>query len=59
VIPESEKADDQAGWKRLVALTFVVQLCSMMGVSVMFAFLPLYIETLGVGSEERAHSGPG
>lgn len=26
----------------------------MMGVSVMFSFLPLYIETLGVGSTERA-----
>ncbi len=54
MIPEAETADDQSRWKRLVALTFVVQLCSMMGVSVMFAFLPLYIETLGVGSEERA-----
>lgn len=41
-------------WRRLVALTFFVQLCSMMGVSITFSFLPLFIETLGVSPAERA-----
>jgi DHA1 family multidrug resistance protein-like MFS transporter len=54
VTAEPETTEDLPAWRRLVALTFVVQLCSMMGVSVMFSFLPLYIETLGVGSEEKA-----
>ena len=54
MISEPETSDGKPRWRRLVALTFIVQLCSMMGVSVMFSFLPLYIETLGVGSEEQA-----
>ena len=41
-------------WKRLVGLTVVIQLFSMMGVSVTTSFLPLYIQTLGVSNEDRA-----
>jgi DHA1 family multidrug resistance protein-like MFS transporter len=41
-------------WRRLVGLTVVIQLFSMMGVSVMTSFLPLYIQTIGVHSEDRA-----
>ncbi|MGH2547789.1 MAG: MFS transporter, partial [Thermomicrobiales bacterium] len=41
-------------WRRLVGLTVVIQLFSMMGVSVMTSFLPLYIQTIGVGNEDRA-----
>lgn len=41
-------------WRRLVGVSFLIQFCSMMGVSVVFAFLPLYVEHLGVESEDRA-----
>lgn len=41
-------------WRRLVGLTVVIQLFSMMGVSVTTSFLPLYIQTLGINSEDRA-----
>lgn len=41
-------------WKRLVGLTVVIQLFSMMGVSVTTSFLPLYIQTIGINSEDRA-----
>jgi DHA1 family multidrug resistance protein-like MFS transporter len=42
------------GWRRLVWMTVVVQLFSMMGVSVTTSFLPLYIQTIGVNNEDRA-----
>lgn len=42
------------GWRRLVGLTVVIQLFSMMGVSVTTSFLPLYIQTIGVQNEDRA-----
>jgi DHA1 family multidrug resistance protein-like MFS transporter len=35
-------------------MTVVVQLFSMMGVSVTTSFLPLYIQTIGVNNEDRA-----
>jgi MFS family permease len=51
-------AIDESGgvpeWRRLVAVSFLIQFCSMMGVSVVFAFLPLYVESLGIDSEGRA-----
>ncbi|MCC6705302.1 MAG: MFS transporter [Thermomicrobiales bacterium] len=46
--------EPESGWRRIVTIAFLIQFCSMMGVSVVFAFLPLYIESLGVESENRA-----
>ncbi|MEZ4623727.1 MAG: hypothetical protein R2843_02720 [Thermomicrobiales bacterium] len=40
------ESGDSTGWKRLVSVAFLVQFFSMMGVSVVFAFLPLYVEQL-------------
>ena len=50
----NDESDGARDWRRLTAIAFLVQLCSMMGVSVFFAFLPLYVEQLGVDSESRA-----
>jgi MFS family permease len=49
-----DESDAVPGWQRLVAVAFLIQFCSMMGVSTVFAFLPLYVETLGVESENQA-----
>lgn len=48
------ESGDSTGWKRLVSVAFLVQFFSMMGVSVVYAFLPLYVESLGIESEGRA-----
>ncbi len=50
----SDESVSTRDWRRLTAIAFLVQFCSMMGVSVFFAFLPLYVEQLGVESESRA-----
>lgn len=38
------------GWQRTLAIVFVAQLASAMGFSIIFPFLPLYVEHLGSSS---------
>ncbi|HEX6736682.1 MAG TPA: MFS transporter [Vicinamibacteria bacterium] len=42
------------GWRRSVSLAALAQLLSVMGFSCLYSFLPLYIQTLGVGSRSEA-----
>lgn len=46
--------DGTSGWRRGVALAVAAQLFSVMGFSCAVSFLPLFIQTLGVASPERA-----
>ncbi len=51
---DSAPEDAAPGWRRGVALAVTAQLLSVMGFSCAVSFLPLFIQTLGIPSPERA-----
>lgn len=51
---EGDGRDGAPGWRRGVALAVAAQLISMMGFSCAASFLPLFVQTLGVGDPARA-----
>ncbi len=48
------EAGDDGGWRRGVAAAAIGQLFSIIGFSCFFSFLPLFIQTLGIDSPQRA-----
>lgn len=54
MVAEAKERDGAPGWRRGVALAVAAQLLSVMGFSCAVSFMPLYIQTLGVASPERA-----
>ena len=51
---DADERDGIPNWRRGVALAVAAQLLSMMGFSCASSFLPLFVQTLGVGDPARA-----
>jgi DHA1 family multidrug resistance protein-like MFS transporter len=54
MVADVQERDGAPGWRRGVALAVTAQLLSVMGFSCAISFLPLFIQTLGIDSPERA-----